>query len=145
MTDRIGMYESQWRLTKTWFWGCGLLFALMLGLSIDGKFGGQVARAWGLFLPTFIPTLSLIIGAMVAQVRHPTRTATVAKSIVSFSIWLSVAYLVVVAGSILFQPFSQMPPIAFMETSSIWIVPFQALVAAMLGAFFVHNEAGSGH
>lgn len=36
--------------------------------SIFGKFGTRVEEAWAWFLPTIMPTLSLIIGVLVLDV-----------------------------------------------------------------------------
>lgn len=41
------------------------LFILLVFQSIFGKFGTRVEEAWAWFLPTIMPTLSLIIGVLV--------------------------------------------------------------------------------
>ena len=53
---------------------------------------------------------------------------------------LSLTYLVVAALTVLMQPFAAVPPLELMKQSNLWLGPFQGLVAASLGAFFVKTE-----
>lgn len=140
MNERIPVSEGQQKLAVVWFVGCGLLFLGMIALSITGRFGGQLDRAWSWFLPTFFPTLALIITVLVYDAKNPTE-ATVGRFIFRLSWGLSAFYLLVIAGTLVLHPLSSMTPIELMDVSGFWIASIQGLVTAALGVFFVSREA----
>ena len=64
---RIPIANPKKQLTITWFSGSAIIFTLLLFQTFFGKYGTEVKDAWGLMLPTFMPTLALIIGTLVAD------------------------------------------------------------------------------
>ena len=64
---RILVADTRKRLMSIWFTGSGLVFALLLVQTILGKYGDQARDAWGVILPTFVPTLFLLIGILIAE------------------------------------------------------------------------------
>lgn len=137
---RIPIVYTKKKLTIIWFSGSGILFALLLLQTIFGKYGTEVKDAWGLMLPTFLPTLSLIIGVLVFDTTrsdNSEETATVDRFFFHLSCFLSTAYLITVILTVLLSPFAQLSLLELMKLSNLWLAPFQGLVTASLGAFFV--------
>ena len=56
--------------------------------------------------------------------------------------WLSLAYLLVLAATILLQPFSPMNPIELFTASNYWLTPIQGLVVAAIGVLYDQRKAG---
>jgi hypothetical protein len=131
------------RLAIVWFSGSAVLFFLFLFMFVmaPAKFG-SASEAWGWLLPTFMPTLSLITGVFVMDIRGATNPE---KKVDSFlyrlALVLSIVYLFVVLLSIILHPYSELMAIHFLNESNLWIAPLQGLVGAFLGAFFVKKEA----
>ncbi|MCI5149940.1 MAG: hypothetical protein D3916_11230 [Candidatus Electrothrix sp. MAN1_4] len=143
---RIPIANTKKQLTIIWFSGSGFIFALLLLQTIFGKYGTEIAEIkdpWSLMLPTFIPSLSLIIGTLVIDSKASKdreETATVDRFFFRLSCFLSIAYLSSVILTILLSPFSKLSLLELMKISNLWIVPFQSLVSISLGAFFFSKE-----
>ncbi len=140
---RIPIANTKKQLTIIWFSGSGILFTLLLLQTIFGKYGTEAKDAWGLILPTFMPALSLIIGVLVSDAtgsQDSEETATVDRFFFRLSCFLSIGYLLTVILTILLSPFAQLSLLELMKLSNLWLAPFQGLVTASLGAFFVSKE-----
>jgi hypothetical protein len=126
------------RLAAAWFVGAGVVFFVVLIQSMLGRYGEDVNEAWGWLLPTVMPTLSLIIGVLVFDaMRTEDPTRTIDKFLFRLTLGLSISYLSAVLLVIALQPFAKVPALQLMTEANIWLGPFQGLVAAALGAFFV--------
>lgn len=135
------MHEAKWRLAMIWLTGAGLVAAILIAQSLSGYYEPRSQDAWGWFLPTVMPTLLLIVGVLVADYRGGAVQAAASPvaepRMLRLAIILSVLYLLLVALSILLQPFlSETAPLVLMQRSNLWLGPFQGLVAAVLGVFF---------
>lgn len=126
-------------LATIWFVGSGVIFFLVLIQSLLGHYGDGVNQVWGWLLPTVMPTLSLIVSVLVFEaVQHKKgRAATMDRFLFVLTASLSGAYLASVLLVILLQPLTPLPPLQAMAQSNVWLGPFQGLVAAAMGAFFV--------
>ena len=142
---RMPVTASQQRLVTVWFSGSGFLFALLLAQTISGKYGSEAKEAWALILPTFVPSLFLLVGTLIAEATGPTdpaETVTVDRFFFRLSEFLSIAYLATVILLILLSPFSRISQPELIKLSHLWLAPFQGLVTAALGAFFVSMRKG---
>lgn len=148
--------KSKWMFASIWLGGAGLVFLILVVQSLVGRYGSQSEDAWAWYLPTVMPTLSLIIGVLATDFRvAATANATAAASATTTTandakvlpvsarglLWLgvglSVFYLLLVAVTILAQPFLQdVSPIELMHRSNLWLGPLQGLTAGVLAAFF---------
>ncbi len=140
---RIPVANTKKQLTIIWFTGSAIIFALLLLQTFFGKYGAEVKDAWGLMLPTFMPALALIIGTLVADSTasdNSEETVTVDRFFFRLSFFLSTAYLLTVILTILLSPFSQLSLLELIKLSNLWLAPFQGLVTASLGAFFVSKK-----
>ncbi len=143
MTRTLTMQVCKRRLAIVWFSGSAVLFFLFLFMTVmaPAKFG-SASEAWGWLLPTFMPTLSLITGVFVMDIRGATnRGKKVDSFLYHLAMILSIVYLLVVLLSIILHPYSELMAINFLNESNLWIAPLQGLVGGFLGAFFVKKEA----
>jgi hypothetical protein len=125
-------------LATVWFAGAGLAFFIVLLQSLLGRYGDEVNQVWGWLLPTVMPTLSLIIGVLVFEaVQGTDRSKRIDRFLFRLTVGVSIAYLAAVILVIAVQPFASTPPLQLMNQANVWLGPFQGLVAAALGAFFV--------
>jgi len=144
MKKEISLKTCKKRLAALWFTMGPIIVLLLVVISLLGKkLGDKADEAWGWFLPTVMPTLSLIIGVLVVDATDPQKTE---KKVDRFLFWLafdlSFFYLAIVVLTILIQPFTGSTLLDLMKASNLWLGPVQGLVAAVLGAFFIKGERG---
>lgn len=133
--------KSKKKLATLWFIGTSVIFFILLAQSILGRYGANIDQVWGWFLPTIMPTLSMITGVLVMDVyKKSNREQTVESFFFKLSFTLSLIYLVTVLLTILLQPFSAYSAVDLMKISNLWLAPFQGLVSASLGVFFVNKK-----
>lgn len=143
MNNQISMKVCRRQLAVLWF-GVGLaLFVVLVLQSVFDRFGDRAEDAWSWFLPSVMPTLSLIVGVLVLDVASRS-DGYADKMIAPFFFWLtfllSAVYLLLVAATLFLQPFTGVPLLDLMKQSNLWLGPLQGLVAAALGVFFVKGE-----
>ncbi len=142
--NRMLASTAQQTLAKVWYSGAGLLFlAVIILTAFAGHEMGRMKPMdiWNWFLPTIVPTLSLIIGILVVDgVTERSSSRTVSRFLFQLSFRLSVAYLVALAIvlALIFMP--SVPGGLTIKQSSLWLGPFQGLVTAALGVFFVQRQ-----
>jgi hypothetical protein len=141
MKDRVPLSRCQRKLADVWLVGCAVIFLLLLGQSVGGKYGSQVEKAWSWFIPTVLPTLSVIVGAVAYQARRDPQRVTADRFAFRMTIGLSLFYLILVIATMLLQPFSRMTPLELMAVSNLWLGPVQGLVGIMLGVFFASRQS----
>jgi len=133
-------HGKKW-LAGVWFSGSAVIFFLILVQTTLGKYGDRAVDVWGWILPTIMPSLSLIIGALVIDAKAKSRSgANVDGFFYRLTLWLSAVYLASVLMTLLMQPFSTLSPFKLMAQSNFWLGPFQGLVAAALGVFFIKSQ-----
>lgn len=143
MNDRISVPSCQRRLATVWFLGGGVVFAILVIQTLNQHYGDQARDAWGWFLPTVMPILTLIVSA--TAVTKAESQATVDRSVFYISFGLSLFYLLLVIGTIAYQIFTTLKPsemIDLMKTSNLWLGPVQGLLGISLGVFFGKREDG---
>ena len=135
---KIEMTKCKKGLGILWLSGAGIIFVILLGQSIFGHYGKRTNEAWHWFLPTVMPTLSLIVSAWVIDARgKAVKQKPISKFIYKGTWGLSTFYLIVVLLSILAQPFILMSPVEWLNQSDLWLGPLQGLVIAATGIFFL--------
>jgi hypothetical protein len=141
----VPLSQSMKRLTVVWFLGAGVVCLIVLLQTLMGHYGDKSRDAWAWLLPAVLPTLTLIATVWRVETRGTVKSGVVD----SFGFWLalglSVTYLSVIALTTLLQPMLAASPQGYLDImhgSSFFIGPFQAVVSASLGSFFVKKEAG---
>ena len=135
---RVPTIKWQHKLAVLWFLGVGITALLLVIQSIMDVYHNRTEEAWSWFLPLTMPTLGLIVGVIVMQEKKGGRnenTSDLFTFRMAFS--LSFAYLLVLLGTILSQPVSPLPQLELLNLSNFWLGPFQSIIGAAIGAFFV--------
>lgn len=138
---KLPMRTSKQKLAMLWFIGSGSLLLLLAIQTLLGKYNSQEQEVWGWFLPNIMPTLSLIVSVFVVDAKRTNGPKeTIDRFYFRFVYGLSLVYLMMLATTILIEPFTAYPPLELMTLSSIWLGAFQGLVAASVGIFFSKSE-----
>lgn len=141
LTMNLSKVKGRNILGALWFVGGGLLFLFFVVQTILGRYQDKTNEAWAWFLPTIMPTLLLMIGVFAADASNPQQEdVTVSRFIFCLSFGISGLYLIVVALTIFLQPYSATPFWELMKQSNLYLGPFQGLVAAAVGIFFVKKK-----
>ncbi len=128
-------------LATLWVFCSLSVLLLLIVQSILGKYGGNTKDVFAWYVPTIMPTLTLIIGVLAHEASTGTGEARLADPFMfRMAFGLSVFYLLMVALVPLSAPFSALPPLELMRMSGLWLGFIQGLVAAALGVFFVKTE-----
>ena len=135
----LPMPRARKRLAKIWFIASAAVFLLVIIASIN-RDDRTLVTLWSWFLPSIIPTLSLIVGVLITE--HMGRSAPDARLadpfLLGLSTWLSVAYIALVAASLVFHLVEWLT----LESSQLYLAPVQGLAATALSAFFLKKEGG---
>src|ERR1700688_4305790 len=98
----MSVSEGQRKIALVWFCGGAVTMIALIIQSLLGYWGNKVSDAWSWFLPTVLPTLTLIVGSVIADAG---KVQTSEKQIDAFpfliALWLSVFYFVCVLISLL--------------------------------------------
>ena len=138
----MNVRRAMWWLAGIWFVGAGVSFIVLVGQSQFGIYNADTAAVWGWFLPAVMPTLSLIVGTLVADYRKvPAGASGAAKSAAGPVFWLGAAlsafYLLLLGTTIAMASLQvDAAPIGLMQRSNLWLGPLQGLCVAALGFFF---------
>jgi hypothetical protein len=138
------------RLATLWLAGSGIAFFSFVVKTLTGFYNIEVPEgapdphavqdAWSWFLPSVLPTLSLIVGVLVADAKAESKDdALIDSFIFKLAYRLSIAYLAFLIGTI-WLPFNREMPLDSLKTSSLWLAPIQGLASAALGAFFLKAQ-----
>jgi hypothetical protein len=133
---KVSIVEGQQRLAI--LWGTGSFVGLLILVAETyGKVWGSLApEAFGWFLPMVVPTLTLIVGSVVAeQTKDTPSTSKVTPLAFWVTFWVSAVYLSFVALAVISAAWDD-KPISVLKTSSLWLSPLQALVGGCIGVFF---------
>jgi hypothetical protein len=137
----IQMANAKQRLAVLWFSSAGVLFVGVLVLSLKAAPALAPSAVWSWYLPTVMPTLSLIIGVLVSDaLGRGVATKTADLFLFKLTWAISAAYLSIVLITLLLTPFVEMALKDILDTSLLWLGPLQGLASAALGAFFVQSE-----
>lgn len=137
---------AQWRLASIWLAGGAVILLILVGQSLAGFYGARTGDVWSWFLPTVLPTLSLIVGALVSEARAPETAVALRPNppVFRLAAGLSLLYLMLVVVSVVAAAIlgdRERPPLDLLQLSNLWLAPLQGLVAASLG-FFFHRQRG---
>lgn len=140
--------RARWGLALAWFPASALLFVLLMAFSLFHQdLLAERQRFWGWGLPSFLPTLMLMISVFAADalVNTSSSTVRVRKNFYQLALGLSIFYHLVLLAILLVMPASVAARdgavlIEEYEETSIFLGPLQGLVAAALGVLFFSKE-----
>lgn len=129
--------ERVWtKLARLWLIGSGIVFLIVVLQSVLGKYGNHADEVWAWFVPTTVPTVSLIVGVMGARAVGTQDRRTVKSTFVSLAWWLSLVYLIVLLLTIVLEPYSPFESLDLLKMSNYWLSPLQGLAIATIGHVF---------
>ncbi|HVR10221.1 MAG TPA: hypothetical protein VMW75_19395, partial [Thermoanaerobaculia bacterium] len=121
--------------------GAGGIVLVLIVQSVAGKYAGQAQEVWGWALPTFLPTLALMVAVLGAGALEPVADTTqVRGDFYVLALWLSRVYVALIVGIILVEPLSPLEPLALYKLSGLWLAPFQGLVTSAIGVLFFTRQ-----
>jgi len=140
---KIEFTKSKKKIASIWFISAVILFTLFLFQSLLGKFEDKSQQAWGWFLASLMPNLTLMISVFVKDITiSEIDKSEVDIFYVRLTMGLSLAYLTSILLILLVQPLTAKPIIQIMNESSIFLGPFQGLVSGSIGLFFLKKSDG---
>ncbi len=141
---RISMSLCKKWLAGVWFSFAAILFLLMVVTTMVGAYQGIAEGVWSWFLPSVMPTLSLMIAVLVSDNQNSEKNSQTAdRFLFKLSLALSAFYLLLLILVIVLQPLTNTfddAPLKGFQKSNLWLGPLQGLVAAALGAFFINKD-----
>ncbi len=124
-------------LAIIWFVGFGIPFLILLLRTIRTDQRSQTDEMWNWFLPSVLPTLSLIIGVLVADLRkQPDLKKAADGSMFGFAFAMSLLYLAAVLITLVMSPLQPGAATDLLKRSHVYLGPTQGLTAGCLAAFF---------
>uniref|UniRef100_A0A832H0F4 Uncharacterized protein n=1 Tax=Oscillatoriales cyanobacterium SpSt-402 TaxID=2282168 RepID=A0A832H0F4_9CYAN len=109
--------------------------------NLAGSFSGSERDVWAWFIPMFLPTLTLMIGAYSSiAFKEQTDSITVDKPFFYISLSCSAFYLTILLSVILYQPFADQPALEFFAQSSLFLSAIQGIATGCMGVFFVSQK-----
>lgn len=137
----MSMRRCKWILGAMWFGVFLMMVTILVVQSLSGYYGGDVVSVWSWFLPTLLPTASLIGGVLIADAKGVTdQTRNVSAPFFALTAIVSGAYLLILAVTVLGQPLFAAAPLEVMKLSHLWLSPLQGLAAGFIGVFFVKKK-----
>jgi hypothetical protein len=133
---RMPLEESRAALSKLWFSGSLLPFLVLVVQSTLGKFSDHLQEVWAWFIPTVLPTLSLMVAVLGSAALGEDDPRLVRKDFFHLAQKLSLAYIGLLSVTILIEPFSPLEGIKLLTASNYWLTPMQGLVVAALSVLF---------
>jgi hypothetical protein len=145
VTSDMELRKAEWRLATVWLIACGVILLILVAQSYSGLYLDRLQEAWGWFLPTVMPTLSLVVGVLVVEGLRTDgqEERRLDRRLYFLALGLSAVYLLLVAASVLAAALlaHRTPSVELLQRSNLWLGPVQGLVAAALGIVFRSAEA----
>lgn len=143
MTGRVPLAKCQRHLLTTWLLGLVPTVLLMSSRSLTGGFYGSEQAAWSWFVPMFLPTISLMIGAYSSiAIKEPISSASVDRTFFQVSLSCSIFYLAILFSVVLYQPFANSPALETFSRSSVFLSVIQGVATGCIGVFFASQKQG---
>lgn len=141
MNERRPISACQRRLFTLWAVLGGLaLLIVLVQMAPGGVYASHAGEVLDWFLPTVVPTFTLMLGTVVADVLKPEPGATVDAFTYRLAVWMSVLYLGAVILVLLM--YAQSPsPVSDLKASGKLIAALYSLVGVVLGALFVTRRS----
>jgi hypothetical protein len=129
-------------LARLWFiWGFVILLVVIVQ-SILGYYGEQLREAWSWFIPTIVPTCSLMLGVLgeSAMRNEDDDLRTVKRTFYQLTRWISCGYLLILSLTICLAPFAPVNAVQLYTLSNYWLAPMQGIVGATIGVLVVSQQ-----
>ena len=143
MSTRRSVTKSQRQLLLVWSGlGAVALTIVLIQTAPGGAYSRNASEVWDWFLPTVVPTISLMVGTVIADTRAGDRRATVDAFAFRLALSVSILYLALVV-TFLFMYAQSAQPTADLKGSSKIVNALYAIVGIALGTMFVSRKTDS--
>lgn len=140
--SRIPLEKARHFLAGIWFLGALFPFTLIVAQTILGRHGNTIQEVWAWFVPTILPTLSLMLGVIGSSALIPERdTRRVKPFFFRLSVGLSLTYITILSATLLLEPFSPTGGIKLYGISNYWLSPIQSLALGTMTVLFTSFDA----
>lgn len=142
MSERASLMLCQRRLLLIWMIGLAPSFILMASRSLLSEFQEGQQDVWNWYLPMFLPTLTLMIGAYakVATGNEPEKI-DVDRFFFRLSQGCSIFYLLILSCVVVYSVFDRNAAmLEVMQRSTLFLSTIQGITSAFLGVFFVSQK-----
>lgn len=130
------------KLATLWFVSSGIIFLIMLTQTISGKFDNHLGDAWGWFIQSLMPTLSLVCTIFAFDTEDvPTSVRIVDPFHFRAAFSVSLFYLIVLLVVILAIGITKTPWVLWLKQSSHYLAVFQGILSVAVGMFFIKKKA----
>lgn len=137
----ISKRKAVHRLATIWSVGFVLLFGYLLLRTLNSAYGDHSEEVWNWLLPTIMPTMLLIYGALFSDFSGGFfEDEMVKKYLYRLTLWMSIFYLLIVSLHIIVPALYSLPTISIMSDSHIYMGPLQGLVGIAIGYFFGNKQ-----
>ena len=145
----VSVKSARRTLTALWFIYSAIALMLLI-INVIGRFeSDEINKAFSWYLPSVVPTLSLIIGVLIQNTRQKSIDKLVDRLLYVLAYSLTHFYFMLVFVTLfseiladILNPLNPNPPslIDNMSKSHFYLGPCQGLVVACMGAFFVSKD-----
>jgi hypothetical protein len=140
INDSVPLDDARNKLTRIWYVGAGISFVWLMVVTIVGTFGDDTREVWSWFLPSVLPTLSLMIAVLGATAFGKKDKRYVRKPFVDLATGLSLVYLAALFVTVLAAHFRK-PAIDLFLLSNVYLGPLQGLTVGAISYLFIAKEA----
>lgn len=117
------------KLLQTWLIGIVPSLLIVLVQSFTGKYEGENNTAWQWFFINTLPSILLI--SFVFFKNSKSEVLVLPERKFKLLRWISVLYIVIILGSLLLLPLSEVVAVEALNKSYFWLLPFQLLFIIM--------------
>lgn len=140
----IDFHAARDRLGLLWLSFFVLLFLLFVLQTFGQRFGSREEQAWAWFLPSILPTVSLILAVYAREAFDRRSRRRIRKGPFYIAFAVSLLYLLILAAVIVVPAFWGRPFFEFIGATAYFLGPLQGLAAGILGVFFAQATGGDG-
>lgn len=141
--DRIARSDAQKNLALVWMGATAVLLILFFIQTLVGnKYPGQSDEAWDWLIPQVFPTLTLMIGILVARAQSASRRdVVVRRSYYRLTLGVVIFYFIVLFGVVFTAPldfaFNETPALEHLKKATKIVNLLHGSATLILSIFFV--------
>ena len=141
MSGRLALTQCQRKLLVTWLAGLIPSTLLISIRTLTGNFSGGEQEVWSWFVPMFLPTVTLMIGAYSSTaLKDSSNTITVDRAFFNITLGCSIFYLLILTIVVIYQPLANASALETFSRSSFFLSVIQGVTSGCLGVLFVSQE-----